>query len=318
MPPLISIIIPAYNVADYLPACMDSLLPDAGALGCEVILVDDGSADGTGALCDGYAAQHSFVQVLHQANAGLSAARNAGMRRAQGEYLQFVDSDDWLEPGALRQIAPLLEKGPDVLILNLARYREGERVSESGCRTAWLADGYDAFLSRLVCRYELCAQAQCTLVRRQLIGQAGLFFHEGVLHEDTEWTPQTLCAAKSALILEPPAYAYRLGRPGGIMAASAQQRHLDSYGAVTKALRTAAARFAADETRHDFLLRCAALAAQQRLLMAASGDALTRAAREDRETLCALRPYLPRRFALCLRLAGPSWGTRLYRRFWNC
>lgn len=318
MPPLISIVIPAYNVADYLPVCMDSLLPDAAALGCEVVLVDDGSTDATGALCDGYAAQHPFVRVIHQANGGLSAARNAGMRAACGEYLQFVDSDDWLLPGALQKIAPLLAQKPDVLLLNTARYQDGSPVSRSDCRQAWLADGYDAFLARLLREYPLNGQAQCFLVRRQLAGQAGLFFHEGILHEDTEWTPLVLCAASGALVLEEPVYAYRLARPGSIMADSARHRHLDGYAAAAQTLQNRAEQFAQDEPRRVFLLRSAVLCAFQRLLLAGRCGLLNEVCgQQEMDQILDLQEYLPRRFGLCVWLVGVKWGVRLYRRIWG-
>ena len=96
---VISVVVPVYNVADYLPACLDSILSqDYDAL--EVILIDDGSTDASGAICDDYAARDSRVRVIHQKNGGAAAAKNAGLRAAGGEYLSFVDSDDYLEPGA--------------------------------------------------------------------------------------------------------------------------------------------------------------------------------------------------------------------------
>ena len=94
---VISVIIPVYNVADYLSQCLDSVLAqDHCAL--EVILIDDGSRDASGAICDAYAEKDSRVRVIHQKNGGAAAAKNAGLRIATGEYLSFVDSDDYLEP----------------------------------------------------------------------------------------------------------------------------------------------------------------------------------------------------------------------------
>ena len=98
--PAISVIIPVYNTASTLPRCIDSVLAQSFD-GLEVVLVDDGSPDGAGELCDGYAARHDFVTVVHQANAGLAEARRAGLRAARGEYVVHVDSDDTLPSGAL-------------------------------------------------------------------------------------------------------------------------------------------------------------------------------------------------------------------------
>lgn len=94
---LISVIIPVYQVADYLPECLDSVLSQDHR-NLEVILIDDGSKDDSGTICDRYAAADDRVKVIHQKNSGAAAAKNAGLRIATGEYLSFVDSDDYLEP----------------------------------------------------------------------------------------------------------------------------------------------------------------------------------------------------------------------------
>ena len=97
MDPLVSIIVPVYNVKPYLNRCVDSLLRQSYQ-NTELLLVDDGSTDGSEALCDEYAAQDARVRVLHKKNGGLSDARNAGVDAAKGEYLSFVDGDDWVSP----------------------------------------------------------------------------------------------------------------------------------------------------------------------------------------------------------------------------
>lgn len=105
---MISTIIPVYNVSTYLSECMESILSqDYSAL--EIILVDDGSTDNSGRLCDMYAQRDSRVRVIHQPNGGAAAAKNAGLRVASGEYLSFVDSDDFLEPGAYAHMVQLME-----------------------------------------------------------------------------------------------------------------------------------------------------------------------------------------------------------------
>lgn len=95
---MISIVVPVYNVAQYLPDCVSSILMQNVA-DMEVILVDDGSTDNSGALCEQYAKRYSNVKVIHQKNAGLSAARNTGIENAKGEFITFVDSDDMLAEG---------------------------------------------------------------------------------------------------------------------------------------------------------------------------------------------------------------------------
>lgn len=106
---LISLIVPVYNGEKLLPKAVDSALAQVFT-DFELILVDDGSADGTAALCDAYAAGDGRIKVIHQKNAGVSAARNAGIKAAQGRYLAFLDADDWLEPDFLSAMLSAVEE----------------------------------------------------------------------------------------------------------------------------------------------------------------------------------------------------------------
>ena len=102
--PLFSVIVPAYNLEKLIPRCLDSLLAQTFA-GWECVAVDDGSADGTGAVCDEYAAKDPRFTALHQENGGVSSARNAGIKAARAEHLLFLDGDDTLAPGTLEWLA---------------------------------------------------------------------------------------------------------------------------------------------------------------------------------------------------------------------
>ncbi|GHU72400.1 hypothetical protein FACS189450_10130 [Spirochaetia bacterium] len=113
---IISIIVPVYKVEKYLRRCLDSIIEQT-FIGFECILVDDGSPDGCPAICDEYAKKDSRFVVIHQANTGVSAARNAGLDIARGDWIWFVDSDDWLEPNALETLyAKQQETGADIVI----------------------------------------------------------------------------------------------------------------------------------------------------------------------------------------------------------
>ena len=125
MEPLLSVIIPVYNVEPYLRRCVDSVLNQTYR-NLEVILVDDGSPDGCGAICDEYVAKDSRVRVIHKANGGLSDARNAGMAQMTGEYLTFVDSDDWLDDQALEYLyQAMTESNADLVIGQNDRVEDG-------------------------------------------------------------------------------------------------------------------------------------------------------------------------------------------------
>lgn len=101
--PLISVIVPVYRVEPYLRQCVDSILSQTHSH-LEILLVDDGSPDGCPAICDGYARLDARVRVIHQENQGLSAARNTGLDIASGEFISFVDSDDWIEPDMIQTL----------------------------------------------------------------------------------------------------------------------------------------------------------------------------------------------------------------------
>jgi len=120
----ISVIIPVYNAEKYLQPCVDSVLMQTYK-DFELILVDDGSRDGSGAMCDNIASQDSRVHVVHQKNAGAGAARNAGLSKAQGEYIVFVDSDDMIRQGYFESLAPHNE---DVVFVNVDNIDEHGRL----------------------------------------------------------------------------------------------------------------------------------------------------------------------------------------------
>lgn len=322
MPPLVSIIIPAYNVAAYLPECMQSILLDAEALGYEVLLMDDGSADETPALCDGYAARCPFVRVFHQPNAGQAAARNAAIRAAAGEWLVFVDSDDTLAPGALRTIDAALRAAPpqaDLLLYNLYSEANGGLIAPFA--KAQFAGGIEGYLARAVREVPFSAALCRYAPRRTLFTEQGLWLHEGIYHEDSEWCPRALARARAAVVCEEPLYHYRdtaaAGHESTMLSPGRRQKRLDSLAQVTRALAADAALFEGDETRRTFLLRCAALCGFQRMLLAGRCGVLKEVPQEDRDLLYELESYLPRRFGLCVKLAGLTGGTRLYRRLWG-
>lgn len=131
MSDLISVIIPVYNVETYLCRCVDSVL-DQSYRNIEVILVDDGSPDGCPAICDEYARQDDRVRVIHQENAGLSGARNAGIDAAKGAWLAFVDSDDYLAEDFLSRLyEACVSTGSDMSVCRW-EYVRGERIPERG------------------------------------------------------------------------------------------------------------------------------------------------------------------------------------------
>lgn len=125
---MISIIVPIYNVEKYLPKCIQSLI-DQTYRDIEIILVDDGSPDACGSICDAFARKDPRVKVIHQKNAGVSAARNAGLKAAKGEYIGFCDPDDWAAPEMYEELRRALEAfQADLAICGYNYYNEDYQV----------------------------------------------------------------------------------------------------------------------------------------------------------------------------------------------
>ena len=129
---IFSVVIPVYNVKDYLPKCIDSVLAQDFE-DYEVILIDDGSTDGeSGAICDRYAAAHpERIRAIHKPNGGVGEARNVGIEAAQGEYLIFIDSDDYIAPNMFRVLADAVARfGSDIIGFGAALEANGVVVKE--------------------------------------------------------------------------------------------------------------------------------------------------------------------------------------------
>lgn len=204
----LSIIIPAYNAEAYLPQCLDSILAQEHS-GCEVIVVDDGSTDGTATLLERY----PDVKVIHQANRGMSTARNRGLDEARGEYILFVDSDDLLTDGALATLVAELS-GEDIIAFNAKKLHDatGEQTYHPTIREPETTDGWTYF-----CRHRLEAtdiHFVCIwqrAYRRQFLIDNNLRFADGILRaEDDLFTTQAMLAAKTLRTITPCLYIYRI------------------------------------------------------------------------------------------------------------
>ena len=118
MKPLLTVVIPVYNVEKYLKRCIDSILVQEWKH-YDILLVDDGSTDNSPQICDDYAKAYDFISVFHKENGGLSAARNTGISHAEGEYVYFPDSDDWIEPNTFSDLAEVIESDQyDIISFN--------------------------------------------------------------------------------------------------------------------------------------------------------------------------------------------------------
>ncbi|MFD7135420.1 CDP-glycerol glycerophosphotransferase family protein [Streptomyces sp. NPDC059894] len=228
--PRFSVIVPAYKVQAYLHECLESVLsqsyPDL-----EVIAVDDRSPDACGEIIDEFAARDPRVRPLHLAeNAGLGPARNAGLARATGDYVLFLDSDDTLTPDALESIADRLKETgePDLLVYDYAttdwtgearRHRFAAQLTEEGPAPFRLEDRPGLLRVLMV--------AWNKAYRRDFVTRAGLTFPPG-FYEDTPWTYPALLAAESIATLDRVCVHYRQRRRGSILSTTSR-RHFDVF-----------------------------------------------------------------------------------------
>ena len=219
--PFFSIVIPVYNVENYLRQCVESVLTQTFE-NIEVILVDDGSPDNCPAICDEYARQDPRVRVIHKANGGLSDARNCGIRAARGQYMLFLDSDDyWGDPEALetvhRRIGQYGESADMVMFQAQLIYPDGTIIPDkNGFPEHFNEMAKEESLVYMVENGLLIGSACSKVVRRSFLLEHDLFFKVGIKSEDVHWIFRVAEAMPKYQYTDQYFYMYRKGRSGSI------------------------------------------------------------------------------------------------------
>lgn len=174
---LISVIVPVYKVEKYLQECIDSIIAQTYT-NLEIILVDDGSPDSCGRICDEYAEKDNRIKVIHQKNCGVSIARNAGLNNAIGDYIGFVDSDDYLESNMFEELYNCLKTyGSDIAICGVKKFEKSSRSFFYGNKTIDKSEFLQALLKEDIASF-LCNK----LFKKELFD--GIRFPEGEVFED--------------------------------------------------------------------------------------------------------------------------------------
>lgn len=223
--PLISVIVPIYKVEDYLERCIQSIVNQTYR-NLEIILVDDGSPDQCGTMCDSWREKDSRIKVIHKKNGGLSDARNAGMEVATGELMGFVDSDDWIEPYMYELLYQHMQQdNSDIAACGV------EMVWEDGAPSRMLTASGSYILSR--------DEAMRALMEESLLKQPVWYklyktplvqnipFPVGKCHEDVFWSYQAVGTASRVSVFDKPCYHY-MQRANSIMGDGYSMKRLDA------------------------------------------------------------------------------------------
>lgn len=216
----LSIIIPVFNVEKYIEKCLESILhQDILDKEYEILLLNDGSTDNSYEISKKYASIYSNIRLFSHSNIGLSGTRNRGIREAKGDYLWFIDSDDWIENNCLGSIIKKLETNPDVLSFS-GMIPEGNRKEN--------AIFYDNNVNSLEQLYThgMTDPVQFYIYNRFFLLSNNFFFKEGIKHEDTLFTPIVMYKIKSIVFYRTPVY-HLLCRPGSITTVTDIKRVID-------------------------------------------------------------------------------------------
>ena len=228
---MISVVIPVYNVESYLTECVDSVVCQSYT-DWEAILVDDGATDSSGRICDEYARKDPRIRVIHRENGGLSAARNTGLAEAKGEYVYFLDSDDYILPQTLEHLLETARRErADVVFFDGIVFFDGceedDSVSRYIRKECYPTETGRKILPKLLKKEEYRTAVPLMLFRTSYLMGNSLYFEEGIIHEDELFTFLAYNADGRIAHCHEALYARRI-RPASIMTASGALRRYDS------------------------------------------------------------------------------------------
>lgn len=205
---LLSIIVPVYNVKPYLKKCVESIINQTYT-NLQIILVDDGSTDGSQNICDEFAQKDSRIVVIHKENGGPSTARNEGMDRANGDYISFVDSDDWLEPSMYYDLITQMEKyNADLAVCSFFECKGDEKKAVGDSKNVNVLDTEEIFTNKNQLRFLVWNK----VFRRSFVEE--MRFIPGQVYEDFHFCREVFLKTKKIVYLDVPFYNYRISRPG--------------------------------------------------------------------------------------------------------
>lgn len=258
---LISVIIPVYNVEEYLCECVNSVINQTYK-NLEIILIDDGSTDSSGKICDDYAKKDKRITVIHKKNEGPSKTRNIGLRNAKGEYIYFIDSDDYITEDAIESFVSTAKSNSADLVFfdSLCFSDDGSKVNQGYTikETYRARSGYEV-LTELHKNKDYHCSVCLLLIKHSLISDNNISFLESAYcSEDMLFTYQIYCSAKRAVQCKKTMH-YRRYRPNSIVTSKKSERHFRSCRDVFEKVRdySEAIGKAGDYMATEYTVRCA-------------------------------------------------------------
>lgn len=222
---LISVIVPAYNVENYISRCLDSILKQTYS-NLEIIVVDDGSSDSTPSIIDEYSAKDIRIKAIHQVNSGVAVARNTGIEAATGDYYGFVDSDDFIEPNMFEEMLNACEStAAEMAVTEYKEIGGDESLTYSG--NIYVLSKDEA-LNTFICEdkpYRIQYSVWSRLCRKDII--ENLRFAPGKNCEDIMFSTKLMCSISSCVMLDKPLYNYTYDRSSSIMNSRLYTRRFD-------------------------------------------------------------------------------------------
>lgn len=226
---VLSIVIPVYNVENYLKVCLDSIVYYDND-NIEIVIVNDGSTDNSLCICQDYASKYSNIVLINQNNQGLSGARNTGIMNASGDFILFLDSDDFLKKGVLTNIISDIKKeNRDFYLGRAFKYNEDKNSLEL-YQIDYNKINYQNPINCFIDLHKISKfwfAAWLIVINRNFLIENNLFFKSGIYHEDELWVPTIFVNAKNMGFLNYGFYCYRTDREGSIVATPKIKREFD-------------------------------------------------------------------------------------------
>ncbi|RSJ96740.1 glycosyltransferase [Streptococcus cristatus] len=226
---LLTVVIPVYNVEKYLKRCIESVLVQ-GWHNYDIVLVDDGSTDSSPQICDDYVKAYDFISVIHKENGGVSEARNTGISNAEGEYVYFLDSDDWIEPNTFSDLAEVIESDQyDIISFNQEFVKSEHDIIKSDSKRTKRLTGKEALIDMFSYGF-ITGFTTDKIYRKALFTKNTIQFPVGKYYEDLGTNYKLVLAAKKVYATNQKYYHYLIDNPDSITQSWNEKKFRDMFG----------------------------------------------------------------------------------------